>query len=339
MRQVHDRVERALGELLALEDEADLDPRWSLALDAVRAYALRPAKRVRPALVLVGYGIGRPGARAPKALWRFAAALELLHTFLLVHDDVADGAETRRGGAALHRMLGAGRRGEDLAVVVGDHLFARAIEGMLASGLPRALEAVRYWLGVCRSTAVGQYLDLDLTGARLGDVTLFETLQVAMLKTARYSVVAPLVSGTLLAGAAEPTTLRLLERMGRQLGIAFQIRDDLLGLYGRPERTGKPAEVDLQAGKPTFPVVAAYLRAPHAARAELDHLWEAARREPGARGRLCERVAEYGGRAAAERAVTRATRAARRTLAALSAPPRCHAMLNELIDELADRPG
>ena len=336
MRQVHETIEQTLGQLLDLEDEAEIDPRWSRAIDAARTYALRPAKRVRPALLLVGYGIARPGARMPRAIWRFAASLELLHTFLLVHDDVADAAATRRGGPALHRMLAAGRKGEDLAIVVGDHLFARAMEGMLTCGLPRAGEAVRYWLGVCRHTAAGQYLDLDLTGAVLGDITPFQTFKVALLKTARYTFVAPLVSGALLGGA-DDATLRALERMGRQLGIAFQLRDDLLGLFGRPELTGKSAEGDLEAGKPTFPVIAAYLRARPAARAELDALWAAARHDRAARTRLRELVDLYGGRAAAERAVERATRGARRSLAALPAASRWRALLDDLIDDLAVR--
>src|SRR6185312_1095173 len=110
---------------------------------------------------------------------RFAAAVELLHTFLLVHDDVADRAETRRGAAALHCILAHGRKGEQLAVVAGDHLFACAVEAMLASGLPGAPAATAFYLGVCRETAVGQYLDLEVTRAPLGSVTLFQTMRIA----------------------------------------------------------------------------------------------------------------------------------------------------------------
>ena len=101
--------------------------------------------------------------------------------------------------------------GEDLAVVMGDHLFARAIEVMLASGAPGAAEVTTWFLSVCRHTAVGQFLDLQLAAAPLQDVTLFQTLKVAHLKTARYGFVAPLVCGARLAGADE-ATLEALER-------------------------------------------------------------------------------------------------------------------------------
>src|SRR5262245_9163513 len=165
LQAVHREVEAALAELFELPDEASLDPRWTLAMERAREYALRPAKRVRPALVVAGYTLARGSRAVPEGLWRFAAGLELLPTFLLIHDDVADQAPLRRGGPALHHLLGPGRAGEDLAVVVGDHLFSRSLEAMLGSGMWRAWEASRYYLGVCRHTAAGQYLDLDLARA------------------------------------------------------------------------------------------------------------------------------------------------------------------------------
>jgi len=336
LRRAHARIDRSIERLLMLPDEEQIDGRWSRARAAVRAYATRPAKRVRPLLVVVGYRLARPRRRPPRGLWDVAAALELLHTFLLVHDDVADGADLRRGGPALHRLVGGGRRGEDLAIVLGDHLFARAMECMLAAGLPRAADVARYWLGVCRTTAAGQFLDLDLTGAPLASVTLFQTLKVALHKTARYTFVAPLVGGAMLGGAP-PALCAALDRLGRQVGIAFQLRDDLLGLFGSAARTGKPVGADLLAGKPTFPVIAAYLRAPAPARSELERLWVAARHDAGARADLLAAVDAHGGRAAAERAVDRATRAARRGLAVLPVAPACRALLDDLVTDLAVR--
>src|SRR5215218_8335428 len=89
---VQAEVEGALTQMLELPDEARLDARWAGALAQVRTYALRPAKRLRPALVVAGYSLARDDGHVPHGLWRFAAALELLHTFLLIHDDVADRA-------------------------------------------------------------------------------------------------------------------------------------------------------------------------------------------------------------------------------------------------------
>ncbi len=330
-------VERRLATLLSLPDEERLDARWTRAIAAARRLALRPAKRVRPALVLLGWRLARGDETPPDGVWRFAAALELLHTFLLIHDDVADRSDLRRGGPALHRSLGRGRRGVDLAVVVGDHLYTRALEAMLETELPGIAAAVRYYLGVCRLTAAGQFLDLTLSGAALGDVTLFQTLRVALLKTARYGFAAPLVVGARLGGAGDQLTAPL-ERTGRQLGLAFQLRDDLLGLFGAPALTGKPS-ADWLTGKATFPVIAAYTRAPLAVRRELDALWHAASRDAGARARACRLIEAHGGRAAAEHAVLRATRVARRNARALPAAAASRALLDALIVSLAERTG
>jgi geranylgeranyl diphosphate synthase type I len=331
---VHTRLEPALANLLAADD-ATLDPRWERAVRETRAYVARPAKRLRPALLLLAWELAGRTDDDPSVL-RFAAAVELLHTFLLIHDDVADLADTRRGGAALHHLLGHGRKGEQLAIVAGDHLFARAVEGMLASGLPDAAEATCFYLRVCRETAVGQYLDLDVTRTPLSGVTLFQTMRVALLKTARYGFVAPLVVGSRLAGAHAETILAL-ERIGRSVGLAFQLRDDLLGLFGDFEHAGKPTDGDFRQRKPTFPIVAAYMRAPAAARGELEALWSADADDADACARVRHLVEEHGGRRATENAVRRASASARRTLGRLDAPVEARERLDQLIVALVAR--
>ena len=332
---VQSLLEGRLAGLLELPDEQGLDPRWSEALVHAREYALRPAKRLRPALVAIGHGLATGHAEVPDELWTFAAAFEILHTFLLIHDDVADRADRRRGRAALHRLLAEGRLGEDLAIVVGDHLFARAIEAMLSTGLPGSARAVRHYLGICRHTAAGQYLDLDLTRAPLSEVTLFQTLRVAVLKTARYGFVAPLVCGAMLGGAARGL-LEALDRAGRQIGLAYQLRDDLLGLFGDAQVAGKSTDGDFVQGKRTFPVVAAYTRAPAAIRAEMDALW-ADPTGPVALARARTLVAAHGGVAATERVIERCTRSARRGLASLPHGGGFRDLLDSLVLTLSHR--
>jgi geranylgeranyl diphosphate synthase type I len=307
-------------------------------MERTRNYSLRPAKRVRPALVVAGHSLARGSLTVPSGLWRFAAGLELLHTFLLIHDDVADQADLRRGGAALHHLLGPGRAGEDLAVVVGDHLFARSLEAMLSSGQRGASEASRYYLAVCRHTAAGQYLDLELSRARLSEVTLFQTLRVAHLKTARYGFCAPLVCGAMLAGAGAELC-EALERVGRHVGLAYQLRDDLIGLFGDMTVSGKPADGDFVQGKRTFPVLAAYTRAPPEAREELERLWAlpAEAKDEVALARARALVEEHGGRASCERLVERASRAGRRALQALPDQGGVRDLLDSLITRLARR--
>jgi geranylgeranyl diphosphate synthase, type I len=209
---------------------------------------------------------------------------------------------------------------------------------MLSSGLPGATKASLYYLGVCRHTAAGQYMDLELSRAPLSQVTLSQALQVAHLKTSRYGFCAPLVCGAMLAGAH--AELRdVLERVGRHVGMAFQLRDDLIGLFGDESVAGKAVDGDFVQGKRTFPVLAAYLRAPASAREELERLWtlppEA--KDTAARARARALVEEHGGRAACERLVERASRAGRKALHALPAQGGVRDLLDTLITRLARR--
>jgi geranylgeranyl diphosphate synthase type I len=331
-------LEGTLEELLVLDDEEAIDPRWSRALVELRAYCLRPAKRVRPTLVAAGWALasGELGQGVPRGVQAFAAGLELLHTFMLVHDDVADRAATRRGGPALHRMLAPGKAGEDLAVVLGDHLYARATETMLGCGLPAAAAATKYLMAICRHTAAGQYLDLDVARAPLEEVTLFQTLKVAQLKTARYGFVAPLVAGAMLGGAS-PRLLEALERVGRQVGLAFQLRDDLIGLFGDDRVAGKDGGGDFMEGKRTFPVIAAWTRADDAGRARLQQLWAEPDKTAAQLAEARALVERYGGRTATERVIERMTRGARRSLSTLPAAGGTRVLLDGLLARLQRR--
>jgi geranylgeranyl diphosphate synthase type I len=336
LHQVQHRTHEVLEELLELQDETALIPSWHQVLELVRSYSLRPSKRLRPGLVLMGHALGREGDRAPAGLWRFAAATELLHTFMLIHDDVADRADTRRGGASLHRMMGPGGLGQNLAIVIGDHLFSRAVEVMLGCGLPGAHEATRYFLQVCRHTAAGQYMDIHMTHHPLQRTRLRQVLRVARLKTALYGFTAPLVCGAKLAGA-QPELLRRLERLGRYAGTAYQLRDDLLGLYGKAAVCGKPTDSDVAAGKRTFPVLAAWVRAPPEVREEMERLWTPGPKDEVLLEQARELVEAYGGRAATERLILRLTHAARRVLFTLTEAGGFRAMLGQLLLKLVRR--
>lgn len=331
-------LEPRLAQALQLDDERGVDPVWTRALVELRGYALRPAKRVRPTLLAVGWALASGELRqgVPDGVRQFAVGLELLHTFMLVHDDVADRAPTRRGGPALHRLLGRDELGADLAIVLGDHLYARALELMLSCGLPRAAEATRYFLGVCRHTAAGQYLDLELSRAPLGEVSLFQALKVATLKTARYGFAAPLVAGAMLGGGS-PALLEALERVGRPAGLAFQLQDDLLGLFGDDAVAGKDGGADYTEGKRTFPVLAAWTRADGLGRRRLAALWARPDRTGASLEEARREVRRHGGVEATQRVVRRSARQAVRAAQALPGDPLAKALLGGLVEKLAGR--
>ncbi len=309
LADVRTAVDRALLRALVGQNDTRSDPSWQAACKHVRDLSRRPAKRLRPAMLVTGMKLARKDSPVEAEVWTFAAGLELLHLFMLIHDDVADRAETRRGGPSLHMLLGGDRTASDLAIVVGDHLFARSLELMLEAQLPGAFRAARYLLGICRETAVGQFLDIRMSGLPLKETHLFAVEKVAMLKTAHYSFVGPLVAGGILADAP-PEMLERLEPVGRHLGVAYQLRDDCVGLFGDERATGKPSASDFIESKKTYPVVSAYLRSSTAVRLEIDALYAGDRTDPSALARLRAIVEANGGRKATERAIERSIHAA-----------------------------
>lgn len=243
-------------------------------LPALARRAARGGKRLRPEMVHWGWVAATtpaapapgattdPGDPAPRAttlddgVVRLGAALELLHVFALVHDDVMDGSELRRGVASVHARARDAHRdlpglgsaepfGEHIAILVGDLVHAEADH--LVAPLPAPVRAV--WRTMMLELVLGQRL--DLTGAAAGRRDLDQARRVARLKSGSYTVQRPLQMGALLGGADEALVGCLL-RFGHHAGEAFGLRDDLLGTWGDPGITGKPRHDDLRTGKPTM---------------------------------------------------------------------------------------
>jgi geranylgeranyl diphosphate synthase type I len=217
---------------------------------------------------------------AEKGLVRACAALELLHASALVHDDYMDASDTRRGRPATHRGFAAEHRrdgwrgdaeqyGAAAAILLGDLLLSWSDELLRRCRLaPERVVAALDVLDRCRSEVItGQFLDVSVQARGAADVDAAMT--VLRYKSAKYSIERPLHIGATLAGADEHQ-LRQLTAFGLPLGEAFQLRDDLLGVFGDPSATGKPAGDDLVEGKRTVLVALALDGAPAEDAARLD---------------------------------------------------------------------
>lgn len=258
---VGEAIEARVRDLLDRETE-----RWTLVdetlrapLDALRQLVMAGGKRLRPAFCHWAY-VGGGGDPTDPLVVDVGAALELLHTFALVHDDVMDNADRRRGdpsvhAAAIRRHAEAGWRGEarrfgeGVAILVGDFAFVYA--DMLVASIDAEARALYDELRV--ELCVGQYLDLAATASGARDAG--QARRIEWYKSGKYTVERPLHLGASLAGRADDL-IGPFSSFGLPLGEAFQMRDDLLSVFGDPAVTGKPVGDDLREGKLT-PLVAA----------------------------------------------------------------------------------
>lgn len=236
-------------------------------VDEIGGLLTARCKRLRPEFVYWGHRA--TGADHDDAVVDVAAAVELLHTFALLHDDVMDGSDQRRGRPTAHRAFAAQhqaagwsgdarRFGESAAVLAGDLVFVWADEMLREASWPAdALGRAGRVFDVMRNEVmVGQYLDLLQASDPASDESAAR--KVALLKSARYTVTRPLEMGASLADPAVASPVQpALRTYGDALGIAFQLRDDVLGLYGDPEATGKSDLDDLREGKRTLLVLRA----------------------------------------------------------------------------------
>lgn len=206
-------------------------------------------KAIRPALVLAAAAaLGGPRARA--AALRAAAAVELVHNFTLLHDDVMDRDTTRR-----HRPTAWTVFGDADAILAGDALQALALRLLAEDRHPAAPVAAARLANCVIELCAGQHADTALERRPPDEVTLDETLAMAEAKTGALLGCACAL-GALYADAPD-ADVRALDAFGREAGLAFQLIDDVIGIWGDPRRTGKPAGADLAARKKSLPVVAA----------------------------------------------------------------------------------
>jgi len=239
---------------------------------ALEEFVLRGGKRLRPLFAYWGWRAVAPEGKAADAdVMLLFSALELLHACALVHDDVIDASATRRGLPTVHRLFADRHRernwhgsseqfGLSTAILLGDLSLVWADDIVSSVDLP--LDAHRrvrrVWADIRTEVLGGQYLDIVAEAS--GADTVASALNVNTYKTASYTVSRPLQLGA-AAAADRPDVLATFHEMGTGLGVAFQLRDDVLGVFGDPAVTGKPSGDDLRSGKRTVLLAEAVERA------------------------------------------------------------------------------
>ena len=324
------RVEEELAAFLTGEQvrRAEPDVRGALPVQAIAALAKAGGKRLRPAFCLTGYlAAGGPPADEPV---RAAVALELLHIAALIHDDVMDDADTRRGTPTVHsahaqahrhcRWRGEARRyGEAIAVLAGDLAWVYADRFM--ADLPA--DVTREWFELKAELVVGQSLDVRAAAEPALDPVLAR--HIAILKSGRYTIHRPLVLGATLAG--RPDLAPAFETYGEALGEAFQLRDDVIDAFGDGTASGKPAGLDFARQKMTL-LVALATRHDERARALA---------ERGAFAELHGHIVTSGVRAIVEEHIDALVRTAREAIDDAPISAEWRAMLSRMAVKVAYR--
>ena len=264
---MRNRVDVAVTEFLNQRGQqlAKISPQLDVVTESLRSF-MASGKRVRPIFCWWAWR-GCGGTDSDPAL-RAAASLEFIQGCALIHDDVMDRSDTRRGQPAVHRRFEqlhdnsnwfglANDFGEASAILIGDLALTWADQAYYESGLD--LEALHrgkpVYDNMRTEVVAGQYLDVLQQAQRSHDRE--DILKVAQFKTAKYTIERPLHLGAAWADAPESTVAALSE-FGLPLGVAFQVRDDIMGVFGDPSETGKPAGDDVREGKYTFLIDYAY---------------------------------------------------------------------------------
>ena len=269
------QIDQSLAECLETQRPDCLrNPVFASLYEELSEFARRPGKRLRPLLFLLGHGIfqrGRDetvGAVPERALQNVAVSLELLHAFILVHDDIIDRSETRRGMATLHRVFEGRfpaftdrhRAGRNLALVLGDILFALAQKCLLEAALPAGMASRlgSMLLGCMVETGFGEAADVMYSTRDVSKVEVEEIEQMYCLKTTCYTIEGPLSMAAVLAGYGDDT-LEAIGRVARPAGLAFQIQNDLQE-FARFEVSDAEVPADILEGKKTMLVRTAFDR-------------------------------------------------------------------------------
>ena len=238
-----------------------------LLFESIRAFTLREGKRLRPLLLILTYKAYSPSdKKIAKELYNASTCMEFLHNFMLIHDDIIDRSHLRRGKPTLHKVLAKTvptsdpqKLGIDLGIIAGDIVYALAIDAFLAiqEPLPRKERALKYFIQTAAFTAMGEFIDTVHGVKGLDQVSEKDVFLNYTLKTARYTFDCPMVTGAILAGAPEGD-IKKISQFGILIGQAFQVQDDIIGMFETEKNIGKSILSDLAEGKKTILAIHAY---------------------------------------------------------------------------------
>lgn len=252
------------------------------ALEQTQKIILAGGKRIRAALVYYGY-IGAGGSQRKKIL-KACVAVEIIHIFLLIHDDIIDRGKLRHGEDTLHetfkkkkQKLGASEVdglhfGEAMAIIVGDFLYAVANRMVLEAGFDdrTTILTLTKLQRIASTTVIGQSQDINIEHSKKPSPQ--EILAMYENKTAKYTFEGPLQVGMMMAGCFDKKTMQAVSGYSVALGIAFQIQDDILGVFGNEKKMGKSVVSDIEENKSTLMVVTAKSKASAAQKKQLNQI-------------------------------------------------------------------
>jgi len=228
----------------------------------LKEYCGRDGKRIRPLILLSSYFAYGGDKGEESEIIKLASTVELMHSFLLIQDDIIDKSELRRGGKSLHliasekysEMTYNDNIGIDVSTILADIIFANAIEIISNTNIDDKIKNsfLKIFSSTYEMTAWGQILDSLHSKPKKINVADNIPLQISKFKTAYYTIYYPMLMGYILAGENDSSEIEKIEDFAMSLGLAFQIRDDILGTFGKADDIGKPDDSDIIEGKMTL---------------------------------------------------------------------------------------
>ena len=265
IKKIKKQIDKNLQEfMIKIEKQYRFSEIHPVLAKSLFEYSTREGKRIRPLLNIISYkGYLPKNKKMHPSLYNVSCAIELLHNFMLIHDDIIDCSNLRRGKPTMHILLQKvvntnkkEKLGNDLAIIAGDLLYAFAIDAFISVTVPapKKEKALKYFIETTTLTAIGEFIDTVHGFEKISKIKEKDVYLNYSYKTARYTFIAPMVIGAILAGAKE-TEIKKLTQLGMLIGQAFQIQDDIIGIFDQEKNIGKSLLSDIQEAKKTLLVI------------------------------------------------------------------------------------